>query len=147
MVPPIYGRNQSVSDISTLESKVAKLIVHTLALKVDPARIQPEEPRFGDGVGLDSIDALELSLAISQSYGYQIRSNDRDIVATFASLRSRPHSYSKTWGSSVTAARSAGSRLRLKASDPITMVPTAPQQQMCGLEASVMFPVYSAGDS
>jgi acyl carrier protein len=147
----MYGRNQSVSEISPLESEVAKLIVHTLTLKVDPTRIQPEEPLFGDGVGLDSIDALELSLAISQSYGYQIRSNDRDIVATFAAISpgnpSSLHSYSKTWVSSVTAARSAGARLGLKAFDPITMVATVPQQHLCGLEASVMFPVYSAGDS
>jgi acyl carrier protein len=77
-----------MSDISILESEVAKLIVRTLTLQIDPAQIQPEEPLFGDGLGLDSIDALELSLAISQSYGYQIRSNDPDVVATFASLRS-----------------------------------------------------------
>lgn len=75
-------------DVSPLEAEVAKLIVRTLSLKVDPAQIHPEEPLFSDGLGLDSIDALELSLAISQSYGYQIRSNDPDIAATFASLRS-----------------------------------------------------------
>ena len=91
----MHGRNRSVSDVSTLESEVAKLIVRTLSLKVDPAQIQPEEPLFGDGLGLDSIDALELSLAISQSYGFQIRSNDPDIVATFASLRSLCQSIEK----------------------------------------------------
>jgi acyl carrier protein len=84
-----------VSDVSTLEAEVAKLIVRTLSLKIDPAQIQSEEPLFGDGLGLDSIDALELSLAIYQSYGYQIRSNDPDIVATFASLRSLCQSIEK----------------------------------------------------
>ena len=69
-------------------AEVAKLIVQTLNLKIDPAQIQPEQPLFGEGLGLDSIDALELSLAISQSYGYQIRSDDPEIVATFSSLRS-----------------------------------------------------------
>jgi acyl carrier protein len=78
----------SVSDESALEAEVAKLIVQTLNLKIDPVQIQPEQPLFGEGLGLDSIDALELALAISQSYGYEIRSDDPDVVATFASLRS-----------------------------------------------------------
>ena len=77
-----------MSDVSALEGEVAKLIVETLNLKIDPAQIQPEQPLFGEGLGLDSIDALELSLAISQFYGYQIRSDDPETVATFASLRS-----------------------------------------------------------
>jgi acyl carrier protein len=42
-----------VSDVSPLEAEVATLIVQTLTLKVDPAQIQPEEPLFGDGLGLD----------------------------------------------------------------------------------------------
>ncbi len=77
-----------MSEVSPLEAEVSKLIVQTLDLKIDPARIQPDQPLFRDGLGLDSIDALELSLAISQSYGYQLRSDDPDTVATFASLRS-----------------------------------------------------------
>lgn len=77
-----------MTDVSPLEAEVAKLIVQTLNLKIDPAQIQPDEPLFGKGLGLDSIDALELSLAISQSYGYHIRSDDPEITATFASLRS-----------------------------------------------------------
>ena len=75
------------SAISPFEQDVANLIVQTLKLKVDPATIQPEAPLFGDGLGLDSIDALELSLAISQTYGYQLRSNDPDIKSIFSSLR------------------------------------------------------------
>ncbi len=78
----------ALTDASPLETEVAKLIVQTLNLKIDPVQIQPEQPLFGEGLGLDSIDALELSLAISQSYGYQIRSDDPEVVATFASLRS-----------------------------------------------------------
>jgi acyl carrier protein len=74
--------------MSPLEAEVAKLIVQTLNMKTDPAQIQPERPLVGEGLGLDSIDALELSLAISQSYGYEIRSDDPETVATFASLRS-----------------------------------------------------------
>lgn len=73
--------------VSLLEQAVAKLIVQTLNLKVDPATIQPEAALFGDGLGLDSIDALELSLAISQTYGYQLKSSDPEITVIFSSLR------------------------------------------------------------
>lgn len=69
------------------EQEVARLIVQTLKLKIDPASIQSEAALFGDGLGLDSIDALELSLAISQTYGYQLKSSDPDIKAIFSSLR------------------------------------------------------------
>jgi acyl carrier protein len=86
---------RSVPDVSPLEPEVGKLIVQTLNLKIDPAQIQPEQPLFGEGLGLDSIDALELALAVSQTYGYQIRSDDPETVATFASLRSLCHSIEK----------------------------------------------------
>ena len=71
-----------------LEHEVAALIVQTLKLKMDPSTIQPEAALFGDGLGLDSIDALELSLAIAQKYGYQLKSSDPELKAKFASLRS-----------------------------------------------------------
>jgi acyl carrier protein len=74
---------------------MAKLIVETLTLNVEPDQIQPEGPLFGDGLGLDSIDALELALMVSQHYGYQIRSDDPDNVATFSSLRSLCQSIEK----------------------------------------------------
>lgn len=70
-----------------LEQELSGLIVQTLKLKIDPASIRPEAALFGDGLGLDSIDALELSLAISQTYGYQLKSSDPDIKAVFSSLR------------------------------------------------------------
>lgn len=76
-----------MADTSPLERDLAALIVQTLKLKVDPATIQLEAPLFGDGLGLDSIDALELSLAISQTYGYQLKSSDPEIKAIFSSLR------------------------------------------------------------
>ena len=79
--------NMEHSESRPLEPEVAKLIVQTLKLKIDPATIQPDAALFGDGLGLDSIDALELSLAISQTYGYQLKSSDPDIKAIFSSLR------------------------------------------------------------
>ena len=75
------------SESRPLEQEVSTLIVQTLKLKIDPATIQPEAALFGDGLGLDSIDALELSLVISQTYGYQLKSSDPDIKAIFSSLR------------------------------------------------------------
>ena len=71
----------------SLEHELAALIVEALKLKADPSSIQPEVPLFGDGLGLDSIDALELSLAIARTYGYQIKSTDPEIKTMFSSLR------------------------------------------------------------
>ncbi len=73
---------------SPLENEIAELIVETLNLKISPTDIQPLDPLFGDGLGLDSIDALELALVISQNYGYKLRSDDPDNVKIFASLQS-----------------------------------------------------------
>lgn len=83
------------SAASMLEQDIAALIVQTLKLKVDPATIQPEAPLFGDGLGLDSIDALELSLAISQTYGYQLKSSDPEIKTIFSSLRALSNAIEK----------------------------------------------------
>lgn len=80
---------------SPLERDLASLIVQTLKLKVDPATIDPTQALFGDGLGLDSIDALELSLAISQTYGYQLKSSDPEIKAIFSSLRTLSNAIEK----------------------------------------------------
>jgi acyl carrier protein len=74
--------------MSPLESEVAEMIIETLNLEdtsVDD--IDPEVALFGEGLGLDSIDALELSLAISQRYGFQIKSDDSENQRIFSSLR------------------------------------------------------------
>ena len=70
-----------------LESELARLIVSALTLDVAPDAIAPEAPLFGEGLGLDSIDALELSLAIGKAYGVQLRSDDARNHRIFASLR------------------------------------------------------------
>ncbi len=67
---------------------VARLIVTTLNLEVAPEAIDPDESLFGEGLGLDSIDALELALAISREYGLELRSDDARNRQVFASLRS-----------------------------------------------------------
>lgn len=70
------------------EMEVARLIVSALSLETKPEDIAPEAPLFNAGLGLDSIDALELALAISKKYGVQLRSDDERNHRIFASLRS-----------------------------------------------------------
>lgn len=73
---------------SAEEKELADLIVKTLDLEVDPSQIEPTAPLYGEGLGLDSIDVLEVALAVSKSYGVKLRSDDKNNVAIFASLRS-----------------------------------------------------------
>ncbi|GAA0571383.1 xanthomonadin biosynthesis acyl carrier protein XanC [Craurococcus roseus] len=73
--------------LSPEELEVAGLIVSALSLETGPEDIAPEEPLFGAGLGLDSIDALELALAISKRYGVQLRSDDERNHRIFSSLR------------------------------------------------------------
>ncbi len=70
------------------EQALAALIVETLNLETTVGEIDPEAPLYGDGLGLDSIDILEMSLAISKAYGVQLRSDDPDNGRIFRSLRS-----------------------------------------------------------
>jgi acyl carrier protein len=77
-----------MSKQTTLEQEVAQLIVQALNLEeMDPAAIEPEAPLFREGLGLDSIDALELALAISNKYGFKLRSDDENNTKIFSSLR------------------------------------------------------------
>ena len=71
------------------EHELAALIVTALNLEgVSPEDIDPQAPLFKTGLGLDSIDALELALEISKRYGFQLRSDDENNVRIFSSLRS-----------------------------------------------------------
>ena len=73
---------------ATQELEVAELIVATLNLELQPSEIDPEAPLYGEGLGLDSIDILELALAISKTYGFKLRSDDEENGKIFSSLRS-----------------------------------------------------------
>jgi acyl carrier protein len=71
------------------EQELARLIVETLNLEgVAPEQIEPEARLFGEGLGLDSLDMLEIAMAIEQRYGVKLRSDDPDNAKIFASLRS-----------------------------------------------------------
>jgi acyl carrier protein len=73
----------------TLQQEVAALIVDTLNLDISPSDIIPDQPLFREGLGLDSIDALELAMALSVNYGIQLRSDDSNngkILSSLAAL-------------------------------------------------------------
>lgn len=71
-----------------LQREVAALLVEALNLETTPQTIDPQAPLYGEGLGLDSIDILEVALVVSQRYGFQLRSDDQDNVRIFTSLAS-----------------------------------------------------------
>ena len=77
----------SQAAIEALLPEVADLIVTALNLDMSPPEIEADAPLFGDGLGLDSIDVLEIALVISKKYGFQLKSDNQDNVRIFSSLR------------------------------------------------------------
>lgn len=70
-----------------LEREIATLCVQALNLDVAPEEIDPEAPLYGEGLGLDSIDILEVALLVSKHYGVQLRAEGQDNQQIFRSLR------------------------------------------------------------
>jgi acyl carrier protein len=75
------------ADLGALERELAALFVQALNLDTAAADIDPAAPLYGDGLGLDSIDILEVALEVSHRYGFQLRSDDENNKAIFQSLR------------------------------------------------------------
>lgn len=75
------------TSLNDLMAEVAALIVEALNLEVQPADIQPDDPLYGEGLGLDSIDMLEIALVVSKRYGFQLKSDNDNNQYIFASLR------------------------------------------------------------
>ncbi len=71
---------------SNLQLEIAELMVQALNLDVSAAEIQPDEPLYGSGLGLDSIDILEIALVVSKRYGLQLRADSEDNHHIFSSL-------------------------------------------------------------
>ena len=72
-----------------LEEELKQLIVDSLMLEdVTVDEIETDAPLFGEGLGLDSIDALELGMAISKKYNIKINQNQEETRAHFASVKS-----------------------------------------------------------
>ena len=72
---------------SAQETELAQLIVKTLNLEISPGEIDPNAPLYGDGLGLDWIDILEVVLAVSKAFGVKLRADDKNNVKIFQSLR------------------------------------------------------------
>jgi len=73
---------------SDLELEIAELLVEALNLDVAPADIPADQPLYGKGLGLDSIDILEVALVVSKKYGLQLRADSEDNHRIFSSLGS-----------------------------------------------------------
>lgn len=83
------GEHSEMPDNVNGEQELALLIVESLNLEgVAPEDIEPEAALFGEGLGLDSLDMLELSMAVEKKYGVRLRSDDPENEKIFASLRS-----------------------------------------------------------
>jgi len=78
--------------------ELAALIVEGLNLEgVNPAEMDLEAPLFGDGLGLDSLDILEIALLIQQRYGVKLKADDPNNLAIFASLKSLADHIGAIW--------------------------------------------------
>jgi acyl carrier protein len=79
---------QTAAEHPELERELAQLFVDALNLETPAAEIDVTAPLFGDGLGLDSIDILEVALEVSHRYGFQLRSDDENNERIFRSIRS-----------------------------------------------------------
>ncbi len=78
----------NIHSTADLQQEVAQLMVECLNLEIAADQINPDTPLYNDGLGLDSIDVLEVALTVSKRYGLQLRSDGADNRQIFSSLRS-----------------------------------------------------------
>jgi acyl carrier protein len=73
--------------LEALQRELARLIVEALSLRdVDPETIDADTPLFAGGLGLDSVDVLELGVVLDERYGIRIKSDDQGHKAAFQTL-------------------------------------------------------------
>ncbi len=82
------NQQPTISSTAELQRQVAELMIACLNLEVTADQITPDAPLYGEGLGLDSIDVLEVALMVSKHYGLQLRSDSADSQQIFSSLRS-----------------------------------------------------------
>lgn len=75
-------------DMTELRLEVAEQIIAALNLEMAASEIDADAPLYGEGLGLDSIDILEVALVLSKRYGFSLRADNEDNVRIFASLAS-----------------------------------------------------------
>jgi len=78
---------EATKSMNDHERELAELIVAALNLEIAAVKIDPQAALYREGLGLDSIDILEIALAVSKKYGFQLRSDDSDNIRIFSSLR------------------------------------------------------------
>ena len=79
--------SSTTGDDTTLQLEIAELMVQALNLEVPASEIQADAPLYGSGLGLDSIDILEIALVVSKRYGLQLRADSENNHHIFSSLR------------------------------------------------------------
>lgn len=82
-----HTQQNSQSADPELMRQVGELIVHALNLDIAAEEIAPDDPLYGEGLGLDSIDILEVALVVSKNFGIQLRADSEDNQKIFRSLR------------------------------------------------------------
>ena len=80
--------NPTSAVLNPQEAELAAIIIETLNLEIAVPEIDPEAPLYGEGLGLDSIDMLEISLVVAQRYGVKLQADDESNADIFRSLRS-----------------------------------------------------------
>lgn len=70
----------------TLEMQVKECIIERLDLQVTPEEIKDDEPLYGDGLGLDSLDSLELVIAIGKNFHVEINDDEYDVLSSVTSI-------------------------------------------------------------
>lgn len=81
------NQKPTVSSTVDLQREVAELMIECLNLEVTADQITSDAPLYRDGLGLDSIDVLEVALVVSKRYGLQLRADSADNQHIFSSLR------------------------------------------------------------
>jgi len=80
-------QQSALSADAALQREIAALFVQSLNLEIAPQDIDPDAPLYGEGLGLDSIDILEVALIVSKKYGVQLRADSQENHKIFRSLR------------------------------------------------------------
>ena len=78
--------NSTAAAVAIVRRELATLIIEALNLEVAPADIDPAAPLYGEGLGLDSIDILEVALVISKQYGIHLKADSDENHVIFSSL-------------------------------------------------------------
>lgn len=86
--PSMQNNQNPLPSTPELQREVAQLMIESLNLETSADQITADSPLYGDGLGLDSIDVLEIALVVSKQYGVQLRADSADNQHIFSSLRS-----------------------------------------------------------